>query len=107
MKFIKIGSHHEDFLSSPPPNMPELSRLHLEWLEEQKKSGKLLEAYYLVETGRSISIWEFDSADEIDKHFRNDPLWHIFNWELYPAADLIEHIKYFALKTYQKNIPEK
>ena len=95
MKFIKIGVHTEEFRTSPPANLAQLTESHVAWLERQKKAGKLLEAYYLPETGRSISIWEFESAEEIDRHFRDDPLWWTFVWELYPAADLLEHIKYY------------
>ena len=67
---------------------------------QQKQEGKLLEAYYLLETGRNITIWEFESAEEFDRSFRDDPLWRNFNWEVYPAADLIEHIRYYIDKTW-------
>jgi hypothetical protein len=74
MKFIKIGVHNEKFWTSPPADMAQLLKSHFTWLEKQKQDGKLLEAYFLPGCLRNISIWEFESAEAIDKHFRDDPL---------------------------------
>ena len=93
MKFIKIGVHNEKFWTSPPADMAQLLKSHFTWLEKQKQDGKLFEAYFLPGCLRNISIWEFESAEEIDQHFRDDPLSLAFVWEIHPATDLFEHFK--------------
>ena len=93
MKFIKIGVHNEKFWTSPPSDMAQLVKSQCAWLEKQKQAGKLLEAYYLPGCLRNITIWEFESAEAIDKHFLDDPLSSAFDWEIHPATDLFEHFK--------------
>ena len=93
MKFIKIGVHNESFWTSPPADMAQLLKAQAVWLEKQKKQGKLLEAYFMPGCLHNITIWEFESAEEIDQHFRDDPLSLAFVWEIHPATDLFEHFK--------------
>ena len=93
MKFIKIGVHNEKFWTSPPADMAQMVKSQCAWLEKQKQAGKLLEAYYLPGCLRNITIWEFESAEAIDKHFLDDPLSSAFDWEIHPATDLFEHFK--------------
>jgi hypothetical protein len=73
--------------------MAQLVKSQSAWLEKQKQAGNLLEAYYLPGCLRNITVWEFESAEAIDKHFRDDPLSSAFDWEIHPATDLFEHFK--------------
>ncbi|MDR1292474.1 MAG: hypothetical protein LBJ91_03645 [Clostridiales Family XIII bacterium] len=95
MKFIRMATHTEEFYKSPPANFGELLKEHKHWLEKQKRSGKLLAAYLLAgnaDGDRNVFIWDFESTDEIDKAIWEDPIGFTFNWEVYPAVDVFEHI---------------
>jgi len=92
MKFIKIGSHKESFFANPPANFPQMLEAHDSWLKEEKKAGRLLEAYFLPGSGRNLSIWDFASPEAIDKNLFEDPMGSTFEWEIFPAADVFEHI---------------
>jgi uncharacterized protein YciI len=97
MKFIRIATHTEEFFKSQPANFGELLEKHKQWLQEQKRKGKLLETYVLAENtdrarSRSVFVWEFESTDEIDKATWEDPIGSTFDWEIYPAIDLFEHL---------------
>ena len=96
MKFVKIGTHVEGFTESPPENLRELLEAHSLWLEKQKAEGRLLEAYFLpgAPHGLNITVWEFASPEDIDKHFWEDPMSFSFDWEIHPAAEVTEHIKH-------------
>jgi len=96
MKFIRIACHTDEFYKSPPENFGVLLEEHKVWLEKQKKSGKLIDAFLLAgnkDGDRNIFIWEFESTDEIDKCIWEDPIGFTFNWEIYPAIDVFEHIQ--------------
>lgn len=95
MKFIRMTVHTEEFKKSPPANLPDLLDAHTRWLEEQKESGKLLDAYLLAgnaQGDRSITIWELESPEEIDKCIWDDPMGFTFIWEVYPAVSVFGHI---------------
>ncbi|MDR1572621.1 MAG: hypothetical protein LBS32_08860 [Clostridiales Family XIII bacterium] len=95
MRFIRMATHTEEFYRSPPPNFGELLAAHKGWLAEQKKSGRLIDAYLLAgnaQGDRNVFVWEFGSTDEIDKAVWEDPIGFTFKWEVYPAVDIFEHI---------------
>jgi hypothetical protein len=75
MKFVKIGTHVEGFTESPPENLRELLEAHSLWLEKQKAEGRLLEASLLpgARHGLNITVWDFASPEDIDKHFWRTP----------------------------------
>ncbi len=101
MKFIKIAHHTEDFKKIPPAKLNELLEAHTYWMEEQKNAGKLLGAYVLAgnaEGERNITIWDFESPEEIDKCIWEDPMGFTFVWAIYPAVDVFEHIKHVMTK---------
>ena len=95
MKFIRIANHTEEFYKARPENFKEKLEEHKRWMEGQKKAGKLLAAYLLAgnaEGDRTITIWEFDTPEEIDKCIWDDPIGFTFSWEVYPAVDVFGHI---------------
>lgn len=93
MKFIKLGVHNEETMKAPPKDIAERLEAHYNWLKEQKKAGRLLETYFLPQVNRNVTIWEFESPEEVDRHFIEDPMGSTFEWEIYPAGDVFKHIE--------------
>ena len=97
MKFIRITTHTEEFYKAKPENFKALLEEHKRWLEEKKRAGKLLDAFLLAgnaDGDRSITLWEFDSPEEIDECIWEDPIGFTFVWEVYPAVDVFAHIEH-------------
>lgn len=93
MKFIKISTHTEAFMKSIPENFGALLEAHSAYLKKEMEAGRLLEIYVLPGDWRAISIWEFESAGEVEKHFWDDPINFTFDSEIYVAADVFSHIQ--------------
>lgn len=95
MLFIRFAEHTEEFYKNPPENFPALLEADQKWMEEQKKAGKLLGMWLLAgndEGDRNVSLWEFESTDEIDKMIWECPVGFTFKWKIYPAIDIMQHI---------------
>lgn len=101
MKFIRMASHTEEFYKSPPENLGQLLEEHKLWLMEKKRQGKLLDSFLLAgnaQGDRNITIWDFESPEEIDRCIWEDPMGFTFVWEVYPAVDVFEHMKNVMLR---------
>lgn len=96
MKFLRISQHTEDFYKNFPPNLKELLDEHLIWLQGQKDTGHYLDGYLLegnASGDRSIQLWEFNSVEDMDDCFWDDPMGMTFSWEIAPAIDIFHHVK--------------
>jgi muconolactone delta-isomerase len=60
---------------------------------QQKKAGKILEAYWIPGWGRVMSIGEAKSAEEIVQNMNEIPVSGFMNYEIYPLADYNESAK--------------
>lgn len=98
MRFIKIGQHNELFstlLTTDPGRVAAMVVGQKAYLEELKAQGKLIEGYwtpgYGPRDGLCVTLWEVDSADELDRCTLGDPCGPIFSEKSYPVTDLFDH----------------
>ena len=87
MKFLTICTMKEAFSMLPPATEERLMELTSAWMDDQKKKGKVLEAY-LSPGGTCIVISEEASAEEIVQDQAAIPMGGFMDFKVYPLADM-------------------
>ncbi len=64
MKFLTIAKLKDAASMLPPATFVSIFEASLAAWEQQKKEGKIVEAYYLPETRRLMVILNYDNADQ-------------------------------------------
>ena len=87
MKFLTICTMKDVFSGFPPAIQEQLMEATSAWMDEQKKKGKVLEAY-LSPGGTCIVISEEASAEEIVQDQAAIPMGGLMDFKVYPLADM-------------------
>jgi muconolactone delta-isomerase len=91
----------------PPSVMRPLIEATLNLMNQEMKAGRILEAYLMAGSGRSMVISEVKSAEEIVQRISALPIGGFMEFETYPLANFNESLKaeIEALKTAEKMFP--
>jgi muconolactone delta-isomerase len=98
MKFLSICTMKDTFSMLPPSTIRNLMESSVNWMNQQKKAGKVLEVYSIPGGGRSAAICEHSSAEDLSQVLATMPMSSFMNFEIYPLADFNEFMK-VALET--------
>ncbi|MDD5093189.1 MAG: muconolactone Delta-isomerase family protein [Dehalococcoidia bacterium] len=100
MKFLSFCAMKDVAATSPKSPMRQMLRATLDWIGEQKKIGKVLEAY-AIPGGRAVIIWELPDADDAAQTIASIPIGAFMDFEVYALADINA-----TMKAYIENIKE-
>jgi hypothetical protein len=87
MKFLTIGSIKDTFSTLPPAISRQLMEATLNWINQQKQAGIILEVYMMVELKRSMVICEHKTAEEAAQTIAAVPMGGFMDFDVYPLAD--------------------
>jgi len=92
MKFLTISSLKDVYYELPPSERKQLLEASVDYINQEKEAGKILEFYFLVGWNRVMSITEHSSAQALYQHLNSFPVGAYMNYETYPLADLNEAV---------------
>ena len=87
MKFLTISKVTDAAALCPPAAMRAMLEATVAWMDAQKKSGKLIEAY-AIPGGRVVAICEHPTADDLAQTIASMPIGAFMNHEVYALADI-------------------
>jgi muconolactone delta-isomerase len=93
MKYLLINTMGESFTTISDEERIKVINGSSAFYAQCRKSGKLKEIYVVPNLKKNVSIWEVESAEEIDKLFMQNPVSPYENAELYLLADWDTHEK--------------
>jgi len=107
MKFLGISKMKDTASTVPPSVMRQLMEATVDAMNQEKKAGRISEAYFIPGWDRVVTIGEFKSAEEINQRLSNLPVGAFLDIEMYPLADAFEAMKTYieSLKTAEKMFP--
>jgi len=107
MKFLTISKMKDTASTVPPSVMRPLMEATLDLMNQEMKAGRILEAYFMAGSGRSMVIAEAKSAEEIVQRINALPVGGFMDLETYPLANFNEAMKAHieAMKTAEKMFP--
>jgi muconolactone delta-isomerase len=107
MKFLGISKTKDTASTLPPSVMRQLMEATLDFMNQEKKAGRILEAYFIPGWDRVVTISEFKSAEEINQLLSELPIGAFLDIETYPLANFNESMKTYMenLKTAEKMFP--
>jgi len=107
MKFLTITKMKDTASTLPPSVMRPLMEATGAYMDQQKKAGRILEAYFMAGSGRSMVIAEAKSAEELVQAISAIPISGLMDFETYPLADFNESMKAFieSMKAAEKMFP--
>ena len=94
MKFVTFTSMKDSASMIPAATSRQLMEATVGYLKQMKQSGKILEAYALAGSGRTMTIADLDSPEEVAQMIARVPFGPFLNWETYPLVDFEEMMKY-------------
>ena len=94
MKFVTFTSLKDSASMIPAATIRQLMEATVNYLKQMKQSGKILEAYALAGSERTMTISELNSPGEIAQMIAGVPMGAFINFETYPLADFEEMMKY-------------
>jgi muconolactone delta-isomerase len=108
VKFLTITSMKDTFSMLPPAIGRQLMEATVAWVNQQKKAGRVLEIYAIPD-GRTVTISENPSAEDIAQALAGVPMEGFLNFEVYPLADFNETMKAYieSAKTAEQMFPAK
>jgi muconolactone delta-isomerase len=107
MKFLTITKIKDTASTVPPSVMRPLMEATLNVMNQEMKAGRILEAYFMAGSGRSMVIAEAKSGEEIVQMIMTLPIAGFMDFETYPLANFSESLKaeIEALKVAEKMFP--
>jgi muconolactone delta-isomerase len=107
MKFLTIVKMKDTASTVPPSVMRPLMEATLDLMNKEMKAGRILEAYFMAGSERSIVIGELKSAEELVQVQSTLPVGGFMDFETYPLADFNESMKAWieAYKAAEKMFP--
>ncbi len=107
MKFMTIAKMKDVASTVPPSVMRQLMEATFNLMNQDMKAGRILEAYFMAGSGRSVVISEAKSAEEIVQSISALPIEGFMDFETYPLADFNESMKAYieAIKAAEKMFP--
>ena len=107
MKFLTISKMKDVAATVPPSIMRPLMEATVDLMNQEMKAGRILEAYFMAGSGRSMVIAEAKSAEEIVRRISALPIGGFMDLETYPLADFNESMKAYvdSYKAAEKMFP--
>ena len=107
MKFLTIASMKDTASTLPPSVSRQLMEATLDLMNQEMKAGRILEAYFMAGSDRSMVISEAKSAEEIVQRISALPIGGFMDFETYPLADFNESMKAYieSMKAAEKMFP--
>jgi hypothetical protein len=107
MKFLTITKMKDTASMVPPSVMRPLMEATLNLINQEMKAGRILEAYFMAGSGRSMVIAEAKSGEEIVRRILALPVGGFMDFETYPLANFDESLKaeIEAIKVAEKMFP--
>jgi hypothetical protein len=107
MKFLTISKMKDTASTVPPSVMRPLMEATVELMNQEMKSGRILEAYFMAGSGRSMVIAEAKSAEEIVQRINALPVSGFMDFETYMLANFNESMKSHieTMKAAEKMFP--
>ena len=107
MKFLTITKTKDVGATVPPSIMRPLMEATLDVMNKEMKAGRILEAYFMAGSGRTVVIAEAKSGEEIVQMIVALPIAGFMDFETYPLASFNESMKMEieALKAAEKMFP--
>jgi len=107
MKFLTITKMKDTASTVPPSVMRPLMEATLDLMNQEMKAGRILEAYFMAGSGRSMVIAEAKSAEEIVQRISALPVGGFMDYETYMLANFNEAMKIHieAIKAAEKMFP--
>ncbi len=108
MKFVSLCTLKDSVSIVPPAKIRQLVEASIEWSNQLKKEGKLLELYSLP-GGRTLAICEHSSAEDLNQTLTSMPIGIYMNFEVFPLADFNITMKALVevLKAGERMAPSK
>jgi len=89
-----ITTHLKDMLYTlPPEQQKELNTGAMAFIDKFRKEGKCKEIYNVPGLNMSVSIWEIESAEELDQLFLEFPMFSFMDFDIYTLSDFDANIK--------------
>lgn len=107
MKFLTISRMKYTASTAPPSIMGPLMEATVDLMNQEMKAGRILEAYFMAGSDRSMVIAEAKSAEEIVQRISALPIGGFMDLETYPLADFNESMKAYieSYKAAEKMFP--
>ena len=107
MKFLTITKMKDTASTVPPSVMRPLMEATQNLMNQEMKTGRILEAYFMAGSGRAFVIGEQKSAEELVKIINTLPISGFMDFETYPLANFNESMKanIEAIKAAEKVFP--
>jgi len=107
MKFLTITKMKDTASTVPPSVMRPLMEATFDLMNQEMKAGRILEAYFMAGSGRSMVIAEAKTAEEIVQRILALPIGGFMDFETCPLANFNESMKanIEAVKTAEKMFP--
>ncbi len=108
MKFLTMCTLKDNISMIPPATIRQLVEASMEWTNQTKKAGKLLEIYSMPD-GRNMAICEHPSAEDVVQTLNSMPIAGFMHFETYPLADFNATMKseIETLKAAEKMFPAR
>lgn len=87
MKIIVITRFKDLFYTIPASEQLELMKESMAYVEKYRRAGKCKDTYNVPGLDMSVSIWEVESSEELDKLFIEFSLTIFMNLEIYILSD--------------------
>ena len=88
MKHLCIMRMTESFRMFPSSVLRQLVLKTRDVINQMKKEGKVVDAYFMPGLHRYMMIFECESGEELNKCTNTIPTAGLFEFEIYPLADL-------------------
>jgi muconolactone delta-isomerase len=93
MKFMRISQRENTYYGLSPEKLAEVSAATLAFHEKHVKSGKCTNIYWLTD-GRTMSIWDLASVEEISQISSENPMRpYLLSEETVPILDYQDVLK--------------
>jgi hypothetical protein len=93
MKILAIGRPKDPLLALSPSMMKQLLEPSIAAMKKQKAQGTVLASYYSPAKNCSITILNYDKAEEWMKDLMDIPIMTFYDQEIYPLVDMEDAAK--------------
>jgi muconolactone delta-isomerase len=84
MKFLVISETKDIFYAMPADEREKLSNASTDYVRKAIKAGAILEFYNIPGWNRTVAIQQYETVEELYKHFEGEPLYPYIKFEIYP-----------------------
>jgi muconolactone delta-isomerase len=83
-KFLVISETKDIYYTLSADEREKLSNASTDYVRKAIKAGEILEFYNIPGWNRTVSIEQYESVEELYKHFEGEPLYPYTKFEIYP-----------------------